>query len=70
MAAKSNDPCQICDRTFTFVFTSILAFIKWFFKDTLNGNSSFSLIAFPFVLLYHSVMIYVLPTVGIYLNLI
>lgn len=43
---------------------------QWFFKDTLNGNSSFSLIAFPFVLLYHSVMIYVLPTVGIYLNLI
>ena len=68
MAAKSNDPCQICDRTFTFVFTSILAFIKWFFKDTLNGNSPFSLIAFPFVLLYHSVMIYVLPTVGIYLK--
>lgn len=68
MAAKSNDPCQICDRFFTFLFTSLIGFFTWFFKGTLDGNSPFSLLAFPIVLLWHSIFIYALPTVGIYVK--
>ena len=62
------DPCQICDRFFTAAFKAIIGFIKWFFRGTLDGNSPFSILAFPFVLLYHSVVIYLIPTLGIYVK--